>query len=108
MFNDSGSKATVSHNQTDDLWALHVSTPQYWAWKDWLVAQIGYYRPVQSNWLTVWDQWPPLTSAQACRVAQRISDMRDESRDLRPVPRWPAPWDGARPIVPEQYRDLAA
>lgn len=107
MFNDAGTQARVRHNDQDDLWAVHITTPQYWAWKHWLSDQLGYDRLVHSNWLTVWSQWPPTSMAAACRVAQRISDMRDELRDLRPVPRRPEAWDGVVAQVPEQYREVA-
>lgn len=105
---ESGGGLKVRENTSTGLWAVHISTPQFWAWKYWLEDQFRYTRAIHGKWLTVWDQWPPMTAGRASSIAQYISDMRDELGNSKPVPRRPTPWDGAVPTVPEEHRGVAA
>lgn len=104
MFKESGARAGVNENKKTGLWALHCSTEQFWAWNSWMNWALGYSGHPHGKWLTVWGQWPPTTQAGACKVAQAISDMRDELKINRAITRAPEPWDGTVPGVPEEFR----
>jgi len=101
-----GTGSGVRENKTDELFAVHCSTPQYWAWRDWFKEQKLYGMRFVSKWLTVYSEWPPMTQVAADNVAARISAQRDEMGIAAPVPRHPVPWSGVPPEVPEDYRNV--
>lgn len=84
------------------LWAVRSDTQEFRSWWLWMHVQFDFNAKLQ--WMTVWDQWPPMTQLRAAVVAQTISDLRDEidkewKGRNRPklVPRHPEPWDGVIP-----------
>lgn len=94
----------VRENPEQGLWAIHISTSQYWTWKVWRMAELGSSATCQPEWLTVQSEWPPVTVAAAMRVAEAVSKIRDEAKISLPVKRRPTPWSGKRETIPEEYR----
>ncbi|HEY4356006.1 MAG TPA: hypothetical protein VGN16_09685 [Acidobacteriaceae bacterium] len=97
-------KIGVRENPDAGLWAVHISTEQYWTWKIWRMAELNSHPACLPEWLTVQSEWPPVTAAAAMRVAEAVSKIRDEAKVSLPVKRRPAPWDGKRVPVPEEHR----
>jgi hypothetical protein len=86
----------------DGWWAVRQGTSQYRSWWLWMHVQFGH--ATRLGWMTTLGEWPPMTILGAQRVAQVISDIRDEiDREGKShyrcahVPRHPEPWDGVVP-----------
>lgn len=95
----------IRHNEKDSLWGVRRGSPQWSAWVNWYFSE--FRKTYFPEWLTVLFEWPPTTASGADAVAQWLSDIRDSKYQKDPsniggdpVPRHPAPWNGAKSLPP--------